>query len=93
MLARNAGFAQRFPHRIDQRIHLILMRLRGKVRIFAFALQRIAGRCSGYPALPAICAAAVEERDADTQRAEINSCDDRHAYPCSASWLYMLQPR
>ena len=58
-----------------QRPHVIVVRLRGIVWIFAFSVQRIFGdRRTNQSAV------AIDERDADTERAEIDSCDNGHQF-------------
>jgi hypothetical protein len=74
LLPRNSRLGQHRPHGADQRVHLVLMGLGGKIRVFPLALQRIFGGCcrQSAPLRPA----AVEQGYADAQRAEIDSCDD-----------------
>ncbi len=78
LVARDARLDQHRPHGAHQRIHLVLMRLGGEIRVFAFTLQRVLGRRRGQPALELICLVAVEQRYPNTQRAEINPGGNRH---------------
>ena len=61
---------------LGQRAHVVFVRLRGEVRIFALAVQRILG--DGGREKPAL---AVDDRDADAEGAEIYSCYDGHVIP------------
>ncbi len=76
LLARDPSLGQYRPRGADQSIHLILVGLGGEIRVFPLPLQRIVSRRRRQSTL--IGAGAVKQRDADAERAEINSCNDRH---------------
>ena len=64
---------QRLARRRDQRLHVVGVALRRVVGIVLLAVQRILG-----DARPNAAALAVDDRDADAQRAEIDACNDGH---------------
>ena len=78
--AAHACLLQRCAHGLDQRVHLVVMRLRRVVGIVAAAMQRIfRGRGAEPSAHLARCIrVAVEQRHANAQCAEIDACYDRH---------------
>ena len=73
LLSRRTGLSQHATCGCDERLHLFLMGLRGKVRIFAAAVQSVGCRRG-----PQAAAIAVQQRHPNTERSEIDSSNDRH---------------
>ena len=84
LLAGNARQLHRLPRGLGQRAHVIFVRLRGEVGIFALAVQGIFGDCGSQQS-----ALAVDDRDADAERAEIYACNDGHG---RGSWILGVRP-
>src|SRR5258708_1234574 len=87
--ARNRSFLQSLPGSGRQREHVIVMRLSGVFRIFAFSMQRIFGnRGTDEPA------SAIHKRDADIQSTEIDARNNGHFFASPlVPMLYLCQPR
>ena len=73
LISRDAGLLQDFARRGDQRPHVVVMGLRGVFGIFALAVQRILGD-GGFEQ----AAFAVDQRNTNAQRSEIDSGHDGH---------------
>ena len=100
LLARNSRLGQHRPHGADQRIHLILMRLGGEIRVFPLTLQRIFGRRRGQTTL--LLSARPLSNSVTRTLSVPKSTPATIATAASSpyvlrrqsrSWLYMLQPR
>src|ERR1700744_2492341 len=71
--AVDTGFGDGFACRFDERVHLVLVGLRGVVGVIAFALERVFGGCSAEPA-----SFAVEQGDAYAECTKIYAGYDGH---------------
>ncbi len=87
LVARDTGFLHRLASCGGQRAHVVLVRLGGVFRVFAFAVQGIFGE--GRVQQPAL---AVHDGDANAQGSKVDSSYDRHQQALlSSGCRYMSQ--
>jgi hypothetical protein len=75
LIAGDSGFLDSLARSDSQGAHLIVVRLRGIFRIFAFAMERIFGKRSRKQT-----AFAVHDGNANAQSSEIYSSYDCHGF-------------
>jgi hypothetical protein len=73
LVARDTGFLHGLPSGGGQSAHMVFVRLGGVFGVFALAVQRIFGDGGFQQA-----ALAVNDRDADAQRPEVDSSHNGH---------------
>ncbi len=76
ILRRHPRLLHHVPHRLHQCAHLVLVRLRRKIRIFPPPMQRIPRRRCTQPPLH-----TIQKRDSNTQSSKVHASHDCHTFP------------
>src|SRR6185369_1095518 len=84
----DAGILEGLARGNGERGHLVVVRLRGVLGIFALAMQRVLGN-GGTEHAPL----AIDDRYPHAQRAEVDARHNRHQQPPCAWCQYMSQPK